>query len=218
MNDVVEVFEPAPVVDHTVADGSLTDGRNARRFRNRQSVVDAYIDLASAGNHAPTLEELAGHSGVSFRSVYRYFSGTDELLAAVAERGIEMAIPLIELENEGFGNFDERLAAFIETRIALHTATSGLSAIARGRHGSEPSVASAFFKLRRMNLEIIDRHFDTELSGLSHEARQNTVSAIYFGFTFESFRMLNEMYPGDADRIRHVLSMQIRAHLAPHAS
>ena len=74
------------VVDET------TDGRTARRDRNRELVLDAALELFREGHLEPTALQVAERSGLSPRSVFRYFEDTEALLRAaiarlLAERG-----------------------------------------------------------------------------------------------------------------------------------
>jgi AcrR family transcriptional regulator len=62
--------EDAPAADERA--GS-TDGRAARRARNRTAVLDAAIALFAEGNLQPTAGDIAARSGVSHRSINRYF-------------------------------------------------------------------------------------------------------------------------------------------------
>ena len=45
--------------------GSGTDGRQLRRRRNREAVVEALLDLYREGNLRPSTEEIAARSGLS---------------------------------------------------------------------------------------------------------------------------------------------------------
>src|ERR1035438_5413311 len=56
-----------------------TDGRQLRRRRNRETVVDALLDLYRDGNLRPSTEEIAARSGLSPRSLFRYFDDVDDL-------------------------------------------------------------------------------------------------------------------------------------------
>ena len=57
----------------TGTDATQTDGRTARRDRNREAVLDAALALFTAGELEPTAAAVAERSGVSLRSVYRYW-------------------------------------------------------------------------------------------------------------------------------------------------
>ena len=65
----------APVVEKI-------DGRRASRERNRDAVVDALLDLYREGNLSPGADAVAERSGLSRRSLFRYFDDLDDLCRA----------------------------------------------------------------------------------------------------------------------------------------
>ena len=58
------------------------DGRTARRDRNRDAVLDAVIELFTEGHVGLVAADVAERSGVSLRSVYRYFDDLEALARA----------------------------------------------------------------------------------------------------------------------------------------
>ncbi|MBT5755427.1 MAG: TetR family transcriptional regulator, partial [Acidimicrobiaceae bacterium] len=59
------------------------DGRVARRERNINSVLDVVLEMFAEESLFPTIEQVAKRSGLSLRSLYRYFADPAELLEAV---------------------------------------------------------------------------------------------------------------------------------------
>src|SRR6478609_12060550 len=96
------------------------DGRTARRDRNSDAVLDAVHELFVEGEIVPTVEDVAARSGVSPRSVYRYFPDSRALLGAALTRRIEVAEPLWELEDVGRGSLDDRIQRLVAHRLALY--------------------------------------------------------------------------------------------------
>ena len=76
------------------------DGRRARRDRNRETVVDAILSLYQEGNVSPSLDEIADRSGVSHRSVFRYFQDLEELYRVAIERHHAMLEPFLQFNAE----------------------------------------------------------------------------------------------------------------------
>jgi AcrR family transcriptional regulator len=105
-------------------DDASVDGRTARRDRNRELVLDAVIDLFSEGTLTPTAADVASRSGVSLRSVYRYFEDQDELVQAAIARHAERVAPLLEVPNPGEGPLDERITRFVACRMRLYEAAA----------------------------------------------------------------------------------------------
>ena len=95
------------------------DGRSARRHRNRAAVLDAVAHLFCEGNLTPGVHEVAERSGVSLRSVYRYFADVDDLIAAAIDREMQAAADLFSLPEAGQGPTAVRIRRFCERRVAL---------------------------------------------------------------------------------------------------
>ena len=96
------------------------DGRTARRDRNRDAVLDAALDLFREDTAVPGLAVVAERSGVSARSVQRYFADMDALVRAALARHIERVAPLFVLVDPGVGPVDERVERLVESRLLLH--------------------------------------------------------------------------------------------------
>jgi AcrR family transcriptional regulator len=114
----------------TASNGSVPagdlDGRTARRDRNRLAVLDAMIALF-AEDVEPSPEAVALRSGLSPRSVYRYFEDRDELVRAAIERQVELVMPLFLIHSLGKGSLDERIERFVHARLRLWSAVADAS-------------------------------------------------------------------------------------------
>ena len=66
------------------------DGRAARRERNIDMVLDVVLEMFAEESLFPTIEQAAKRSGLSLRSLYRYFADPGELLEAVIIRNREV--------------------------------------------------------------------------------------------------------------------------------
>ncbi len=194
---------------------AIVDGRVLRRLRNREAVIDGFLDLIGNGAVLPSFEQIAQHSGVSFRSVYRYFDSNDELVAAAAQRGRDRALAMLDFDQIGVGSLDERVDNFIRFRLDVHEATVGLTVAAIARFVNDPNVSSVIDEIRRLFVSLLERHFAVELDGLSTAERKAAVMAMYAGMTFESVRFLCDQFDHDRAAVAAVLRRQINAHLAP---
>ena len=154
---------------------AVTDGRTARRDRNRLAVLDAVLELFSEGDLTPPPEAIALRSGVSLRSVYRYMSDVDDLAHAAIDRHLERVGPLFAFEAIGEGPFQHRVAAFVTARLRLHEAVAPVAraALARTRMRLAPAsdIIGASLNARRGLLRVqLSRHFAAELSTFGREA------------------------------------------------
>ena len=96
------------------------DGRVARRQRNINAVLDVVLEMFSEDAMFPSMEQVARRSGLSLRSLYRYFADPGELPEAAIARIAEVAAEIIVIRGLGEGPFADRLARFVDTRLELH--------------------------------------------------------------------------------------------------
>src|SRR3954452_9433869 len=117
---------------------SDVDGRRARRDRNREAVLDAVLALFREDNLTPRPEDVAEKSGVSLRSVYRYYSDPTELLRAAMARHLERVRSKLVVPGIGEGPLADRIDRLVEARLALHTAVAPTARAARIASGRNP--------------------------------------------------------------------------------
>jgi len=153
------------------------DGRSARRDRNRDAVLDAVIALFSEDVN-PSPEEVARRSGLSPRSVYRYFEDHDGLVRAAIARQVERALPLFQVDSLGEGPLDERISAIVAARLRLHDAVADTARAARHRAERTGPLAEQVRTGRTAMGEQVARQFTPELGALpTNEARQKLAVA-----------------------------------------
>ena len=97
------------------------DGRTARRGRNSDAVLDTVHEMFVEGNFSPSVEDVAARSGVSLRSVYRYFEDTEALLHLAIERRTALVGELYALADLGEGTRSDRVLALVNQRLVLHS-------------------------------------------------------------------------------------------------
>ena len=167
------------------------DGRRAARQRNRTAVVDALLELYAEGNFSPSADEMAERSGVSRRSLFRYFDDLDDLCRAAIDRQILDAGPLIELKNTGHGTQADRSARLAAQRAALFEAIAPGARAGRLRAPYQPLLAEYLLTSRTLFRRQIERHFEPELAGMTDaKARRETLDAIDVLCSCESFDLL----------------------------
>jgi AcrR family transcriptional regulator len=106
-----------------MSDASAVDGRHRRSETSRSAVVDALLALYGEGVLQPGAGEIAARAGVSERSVFRHFDDLESLAQAAIERQWSRIGPYYEPPSRD-GSLDDRIAALVRQRIALHTAAA----------------------------------------------------------------------------------------------
>ena len=180
------------MTDPAVTTDEAVDGRRAWRERNRNAVVDALLDLYEVGNVRPSAEDIAVRSGVSRRSLFRYFDDMDELCRVAIDRHRDRVSHLLPVDELGEGSLDERLDRLVAQRLRLFRSIAPVARVARMRAAIQPILKAqlrADGKLLRRQLE---RHLEPELSALGAEPRALTLAAADLLTSFESFDFLTE--------------------------
>lgn len=167
------------------------DGRTARRDRNREAVLDAAIELFAEGELTPSATQVADRSGVSLRSVYRYYEDLEELMRASIARAAERNAHLFELDGLGRGPLDERIERIVAQRRALYEAIGGMAraAVVRGRT-SELIRAQVDRQMARLRDQAAAM-FAPELDAMPARERRETADALAVTLGLEAMEQLH---------------------------
>lgn len=190
------------------------DGRTARRDRNSAAVLDAVRELFVEGDYTPTAEAVAARSGVSLRSVYRYFEDTEALFRAAIARRVAMAEPLFVLPGLGEGGLDDRITRLVDHRLALYEALGPEARAAVPRGPSAPLVHEALEARRRQLFTQLEQHFAPELRSIGGARAKALLRCMDLLLQFESLEHLSRRSDLTPAKVRRVLVTGVRALLA----
>jgi AcrR family transcriptional regulator len=169
-------------VEGTPADGDMSgsaiDGRTARRDRNRDAVLDAVLELFTEDMFMPGANEVAERSGVSPRSVYRYFEDADALTRAAIDRQLELVEPLFEIADIGEGPLDERIERFVTARLRLWAAVGPTARAASFRVATNAVMREQFERTREILRGQAARMFAPELDDLDGAESRAVLGAV----------------------------------------
>jgi AcrR family transcriptional regulator len=154
------------------------DGRTARRDRNRDAVLDAVLDLFVDGSIAPAPAEVAARSGVSLRSVYRYFEDMDALVRAAIARNLARMGHLFDLDGLGEGSRSERIERMVAARLRLHDAIAPMARAAVARAPQHALIDERLQETRLLLRRQIEEMFARELVALDRRDRGDVVAAV----------------------------------------
>jgi AcrR family transcriptional regulator len=189
--------------------GGNADGRTARRDRNRELVLDAVLALFAEGHLSPTPQQVAERSGVSLRSVFRYYEDTGALLRAAMGRHLELVRPLREIPDLGKGAFDDRVERFVAAQLRLYRAIAPTARAGLIRAATNDVIAERFAAARRERLERLEAMFDLELRAMPLAKRRMALAIVDTMFQFESMEHLHERLQlsdrKTAEALRHTL-------------
>jgi TetR/AcrR family transcriptional regulator, regulator of autoinduction and epiphytic fitness len=185
------------------------DGRTARRHRNTDAVLDAVHELFVEGHLLPTVEDVALRSGVSLRSVYRYFPDRQELLRAALWRRMQVAESYFSIGDVGEGTLEERIERFADHRIDLYDKMAPTARAALSAAPGAPVIADVVRQRKAQLTEETRRHFGPELD--SSEQADDVLAAIDVLCQFESVEALRLDRGYSPARIRRVIVTGVSA-------
>ena len=166
------------------------DGRTARRDRNSEAVLDTVHDMFVEGNFSPAVEEVAARSGVSLRSVYRYFEDTEALLREAIARRVLLVEPLFVLPAIGEGPLDERITRLVNHRLVLHAKLGPTVRAAILRSPYSPLLAEQVQRRRTLLSEQVAAHFAPEVEVLEPRRGRELLACVDTLCEFESMEHL----------------------------
>lgn len=186
------------------------DGRNARRDRNRELVLDAALELFNEGQLEPNALDVAERSGVSERSVFRYFEDRDALLRAAISRHLERTLPLYELPSMGKGPLEDRIERFVSHRLALYRALAPTARVANLRAASNDVIREQLDASRQRLHDQLKSMFEPEWRALPAARRRTVMAAADALLQFEAVEHLCQhlrLSPAQAhETLRHALT------------
>lgn len=200
--------------DGDLSKGVATDGRTARRDRNREAVLDAVLDLFREDAMTPSPADVAERSGVSRRSVQRYFDDMDALVRAAMVHHLERVAPLLALADVGVGPLPGRIERLVEARLRLYEAVAPMARAALLRVRANPLIAERLLEGRARMRSQIDDMFAPELAALPADAAADVAAALDVLLGFEGLEHLSQVRELDEAASRRVLVRAIGALLA----
>ena len=153
------------------------DGRVARRERNVDAVLDVVLDMFGEELLWPTIEQASKRSGLSLRSVYRYFPDQSALLEAAIQRNVERAREYARLPSIGQGPLGKRIDDFVAMRVRLYERVGPVFRATLHNAPAHERVRDELLATRRVLREQFELQFAPELEGLGATHRQDAGAA-----------------------------------------
>jgi AcrR family transcriptional regulator len=172
------------------ATSSELDGRRARRGRNREAVVDALLELFREGQLNPSVAAVAERSGVSLRSVFRYFDDLDEMGRIAIGRHLDSVGHLFDLPGIGEGSRADRIDALVTQRLALYERVAPVMRAALIRAPFQPVISTALARRRAFLRDQVASQFAPELAQLSGAEAASVLAGADVLTSFESMELL----------------------------
>lgn len=181
------------------------DGRRARREQNADAVVDAMLDLLGEGVESPGAAAVAERSGVSLRSVFRYFDDMGTLTQRAIARQMERAGPLFDLLEDD-GDTTERAGRLAEHRWRQYDELAPFARVARTRAERDESLALGLAVRRDALRRQVEALFAAELDTLDPGERTLALDTLEAVSGFEVVELLVAHRGLDRTRVTAVLT------------
>ncbi|MEM7140686.1 MAG: hypothetical protein AAF548_06590 [Actinomycetota bacterium] len=172
------------------ATSRAVDGRVARRERNIAAVLDVVLEMFAEEALFPTMEQVASRSGLSLRSLYRYFADPGELLEAVILRTREQGVGAATISGIGRGSLDDRIVTFVAVRLRLY---ERFGAVYRATTANAPRLERIREEQARTRGQLRDQletQFAPELDRLDATERKEVVAAADLLTQFDAIDLL----------------------------
>ena len=169
-----------------------TDGRHARRERNRLAVVDAMLALYDEGRFDPSSDEIAERAGLSPRSLFRYFDDLDDLVRVTIARQYERVRPLAELDLSPTGPTGERVTRLVRSRLRTYDAIASVGKVSRARAMVQPLLAEQLTQARTFWRRQIEVLFGPEFTAMGPARATAVLSVIDVLTSFESVMLMRD--------------------------
>lgn len=184
----------------------VTDGRRLRREANRQAVIDALVSLYADGRFQPSAAEVAERSGLSPRSVFRYFDDTDDLTRAAVAHHLDRARPLLPIEIAVGAPLREKLAELVRRRIGLWEVVGPAARVARMRAPVNEVLGVELRRNRAAQRDQIERLLRPELDALTADRRRRALATADVLCSWETYDMLRNDQELPPDEITATLT------------
>jgi TetR/AcrR family transcriptional regulator of autoinduction and epiphytic fitness len=159
----------------------MSDGRSARRERNRDAVLDALVALTTEGRDEPSIDDIADRAGVSYRSVYRYFKDRSEMMDAATDRAMAWIQPLL-LNASGPVSpgdpLDYRIDSIVDARVEVYFQIADMLRNAMVQSFSNRKINDILTNARRLSRHQIEDRFHEELKAFSEGERQVRITSM----------------------------------------
>lgn len=174
------------------SDVDTSDGRRARRTRNRDAVIDALLALYDAGDLAPSADAIAERAGLSARSLFRYFDDGDDLARAAISRQQERLAPIFAVPVEVADTRARRVHAAVARRVQLLDAMGNVGKVARLRAPFQPAVAAELRRVRAAMRDLTAAALAPDLDALTAARAEGVLAAIDVACSYEAYELLRE--------------------------
>ena len=194
-----------------------TAGRGDRVARTRKSIVASALALATAGQVAPIVRDIAQMAGVSARTVFQHFADTAELYVAVLGR-VLAALVGESKELATVGPVEQRIASMIDQCADRYEQLRPMWTFVETLQRRSPEAADMISQIYSANTANLSQAFAPELAALPAESRQRALTALALAIAPESWVVLRQRLNLSVEQAREELSFVVKSAFATEAA
>ena len=194
---------------------SHADGRTARRSNNSDTALRSAIEIFAARGLVPTIEMVAEHSGVSIRSLYRYFGDTQTMINEAINLMVSQAVLLGKIDNVGEGPLADRITASVSGRFRAY---NHLRSVLRVANPNDPEIDVVRRQARAWLTAQFDLQFAQELSQLDIAEREQTSQSGSAVCSLDFINLLNDRQPLSEDEAQKIVCRLLTQLFIPAAA
>lgn len=156
---------------------SPSDGRTARRNDNRDAALRCVVALFTARRLVPTIEMVAEDSGVSIRSLYRYFGDAQTMITEAIDHLVGQARDIGKIDNMGEGPLADRITALVAGRFRAYHLVRPVLRAAVVNIANNPELDASHQRTRALLTTQFTIQFAPELNRLDEVEKEQTIHA-----------------------------------------
>ncbi len=176
-------------------------------------MVEAALALVDEGVVDPSVDQLTARSGLSARSIFRYFEGLDDLRRAVIKSHFERVRPLLEADGAGEGDLDMRIKRFVDARLKFNESIAGPARTAQARAHAAPYIAEDIQQYRQVLDASVRRHFAPELKARSRAEAEDLIAIVDVLVSFDGWDRMTHDHQRSRSQIRRAWSLALHSML-----
>jgi AcrR family transcriptional regulator len=162
----------------------------ARREQVRDEILDGMLRLNLSGNLDPSADDITKAAGLESGSLFVHFADTEDLQQAAITRQRNRMLPLVAIKSGPETPLMERLVALSEQRTTLFEKYGPLGVVARLKAPFQPVIQDELVRIRTFLRYQLKGLFVTELTAMSTERAETTLTAMDLICSFESYRLM----------------------------
>ena len=171
--------------------GRDPDGRSARRERNRRVVLDCVLKCFGDGEFEPSFKAVAERSGLSVRTLYRYFDAPSDMIQQAVVYSRVIARSMVRLDDLGQGTLESRIDRLARSRSNLFETMAPILRACDRKLDPEDLPYESYQRSRVALREQTTELFDREIARLG-ERGSVTRTALVAAFSFTTYDSIRQ--------------------------